>query len=189
MELDIGPLKNPTNMRNKLLLVPLGELDYILINKLASGLASFFNFNLEILPGMELPQEAYNEKRGQYYSSVILSKLELLKADDRERVLGITEEDLYVPTLNFVFGESDPESGVAVISLFNLKQDYSGITPTETMYFERIFKESVHELGHTMNLNHCPNPKCVMYFSNTILDTDRKGVKFCDNCQRNIRLI
>ncbi len=176
-------------MRNKIVLAPLGDLDYILVNKLASSLASFFNFNLEILPGMEIPKEAFNEKRGQYYSTVILSKLELLKSDDKERILGITEEDLYVPTLNFVLGEADPESKVAIISLFPLKQDYSGIVASENVYFERIFKEAVHELGHTMNLNHCHNPRCIMYFSNTVLDTDRKGKKFCDNCQRNLSFV
>lgn len=176
-------------MRNKIVIVPLGEMDYILVNRLASSLASFFNFNLEILQGLELPKEAYNEKRGQFYSTVILSKLELLKSDDHERILGITEEDLYVPTLNFVLGEADPESKVAVISLFNLKQDYSSIMASEPVYFDRIFKEAVHELGHTMNLHHCPNPKCVMYFSQTIDDTDRKGKRFCDNCQRHITLV
>jgi len=45
-------------------------------------------------------------------------------------------------------------------------------------------KEAVHELGHTYGLKHCPNPACVMHFSNSLHDTDLKGWKFCPNCQR-----
>jgi hypothetical protein len=28
--------------------------------------------------------------------------------------------------------------------------------------------ETVHELGHLLNLGHCPNPRCVMHFSNSL---------------------
>jgi archaemetzincin len=41
----------------------------------------------------------------------------------------------------------------------------------------------VHELGHVFGLEHCPDPECVMHFSNSLLDTDRKSTSFCSQCR------
>ncbi|TLX91314.1 MAG: hypothetical protein E6K97_02920 [Thaumarchaeota archaeon] len=38
-----------------------------------------------------------------------------------------------------------------------------------------MVKECVHELGHIFGFVHCPNIECVMYFSNSLSDTDIKG--------------
>jgi archaemetzincin len=31
-------------------------------------------------------------------------------------------------------------------------------------------------------LGHCENPRCVMFFSNSLMDTDGKGFEFCLRC-------
>ncbi len=51
---------------------------------------------------------------------------------------------------------------------------------------ERVVKEAIHELGHTYGLGHCRDARCIMYFSNSLLDTDRKGAAFCVNCRRMV---
>jgi len=48
-------------------------------------------------------------------------------------------------------------------------------------------KEAVHEVGHTLGLAHCTNSSCVMFFSNSILDTDRKKSAFCEKCSTFVR--
>jgi len=173
-------------MRNKVVLAPLGEIDFGLTNKLASGLASLLGLTVEILHPLEIPQEAYNPQRGQYYSTIVLNKLQLLKADDKERILGIIDEDLYTPALSYLFGDADPLSKVAVLSICRLRNEFSGFPENEEMMFNRILKESAYQLGRTLNLEKCPNPKCVMHESLKVVDTDLKLAKFCDNCQRKV---
>jgi len=56
----------------------------------------------------------------------------------------------------------------------------------ESLFHQRIVKEAVHELGHAFGLNHCNNPICVMYFSNSLPDTDIKQYSFCDVCRTKI---
>jgi archaemetzincin len=180
--------KKAVSTKSKIVVIPLGDVDYGIVNKLATNLVSIFNAAVDILQGIRIPQEAYNQQRGQYYSTVILNKLDLLRANPREKILGVIDEDLYVPSLNFVFGEADPLSKVAVISLFRLKQENYDATDEEGLYFSRLSKEAVHELGHLIGFKHCPNPRCVMYFSNSLLETDRKNEKFCDNCLRKARV-
>jgi predicted Zn-dependent protease len=47
-------------------------------------------------------------------------------------------------------------------------------------------KECVHELGHTWGRRHCRDSRCVMRFSNSLLDTDAKGTAFCPRCRRRL---
>jgi len=104
------------------------------------------------------------------------------------KVLGVTAADLYVPHLNFVFGEAYCPGKVAVISINRLRPEFYNEPPDIRLLLSRMSKEAVHELGHTFGLNHCSNSKCVMYFSNSIVDTDAKGSVFCDRCLQNLRL-
>jgi archaemetzincin len=110
------------------------------------------------------------------------------KAGRDERVVGIADVDLYVPRLNFVFGEADIVSGTAIVSLCRLRPEYYGLAPDEASFLERATKEIVHELGHTFGLGHCPNNKCVMHFSNSLADTDLKEAHFCSKCRPKIIL-
>jgi archaemetzincin len=47
-------------------------------------------------------------------------------------------------------------------------------------------KEAIHELGHSYGLAHCSRPKCVMFFSNSLQDTDRKRSAFCVDCRMKL---
>jgi archaemetzincin len=170
--------------RKKLVIVPLGEVDYGMVNRLATRLVSIIDSPVDILQGIKIPQESFNPKRCQYYSTIILNKLELLRSSPREKILGIMDEDLYTPSMGFVLSEADPNAKAAIISMHRLKQQSLEIIDEEKLYFSRILKELVHNLGHLLNLKHCPNPKCVMHFSNTLLEIDGKSENFCDNCKR-----
>jgi len=132
---------------------------------------------------MPVPQDAYNASRHQYHSTSILAKIQdYVEKPQADRVLGVTEVDLYVPRLNFVFGEAQCPGKSAVISLFRLKPEFYGQPSNRNLFLERSVKEAVHEVGHTLGLGHCHNPACIMFFSNSILDTDRKKPAFCERC-------
>ncbi|GAQ78097.1 hypothetical protein KFL_000080010 [Klebsormidium nitens] len=46
--------------------------------------------------------------------------------------------------------------------------------------------EAVHELGHVFGVAHCARRDCVMWFSNTLSETDRKGASFCPEHARQL---
>jgi archaemetzincin len=172
--------------RGKIIVVPLGDLDFYQINKLAANLSVAFSAGVDILQGIELPDEAENEERGQYYATVILTKLEMMRQNETERIFGITEEDLYVPTTQFVYGEADPVSGCAIMSFFRLRMEFYGLPEDDKMIYSRSLKEAIHLLGQLYNLNTCGNPRCVMFHSNSMQEIDDKNPRFCDNCQRRL---
>jgi archaemetzincin len=67
-----------------------------------------------------------------------------------------------------------------------LRDEFYGLPPNPAALKSRLVKEAVHELGHTFGLVHCPNACCVMYFSNSLGDTDRKGPGFCSACKARL---
>jgi len=138
---------------------------------------------------INIPKNAYNAVRKQYHSTTILNELyNKTKHLDADAVLGVTRVDLYVPHLNFVFGEAQCPGKAALISLHRLRPEFYGREPDPNLFEERGVKEAIHELGHVFGLNHCKNPTCIMFFSNGINDTDFKQAKFCDNCSKKLRL-
>ncbi len=173
-------------LRSKIVVVPIGEVDFMLVNKLASNLGPVFNRSVDILKGMKIPEESYNVIRNQYYAQVILAKIERAKANNREKVIAVCEEDLYLPEENYVISSVDTVSGTAVVSLFHLRLEFYGLPEDESKVYPRLFKEAVHRLAHLYELAECRNPKCVNYFSQVMLDIDNKGDKFCDICSRKL---
>jgi len=170
----------------KITLKSLGNTDDEIMEELKGRVGGIFHCPVEIEAGSSDLTQAYDPERKQYYCSKLLASLE--KSERDERVVGIADVDLYVPKLNFVFGEADIGCGTAIVSLCRLRQEYYGLALDEPLFLERATKEIVHELGHTFGLGHCPNNKCVMHFSNSLADTDLKEARFCDKCRPKIIL-
>jgi archaemetzincin len=101
-----------------------------------------------------------------------------LQSIEANRILGVTSFDLFVPGMNFVFGEARCPGNVAVISTARLKPKAGN----SRLFKERVVKEATHEVGHMLGLRHCDDVLCVMHFSERIEDTDEKKWAFCESC-------
>ncbi|OGL40646.1 MAG: hypothetical protein A3C43_02185 [Candidatus Schekmanbacteria bacterium RIFCSPHIGHO2_02_FULL_38_11] len=127
--------------------------------------------------------DTYDIKRNQYHSSKILIKLNEAKSEGAVKILGITELDLFIPILTFVFGEAQLNGTASVISLFRLKNQFYGLPEDNKLLSERMGKEAIHELGHNFGLFHCDNYRCVMKSSTYVEDVDIKSIDLCHLCK------
>jgi archaemetzincin len=137
------------------------------------GLKEVFEFiNIYIKVNLEIPEipGILNEKI--QYDAFKLLKF-LLKIEEKNKVLWVIKEDIYVSGMNFVFGLAQFHKG-AVLSIYRLNSD------------ELIEKEAIHEVGHVLGLNHCNNV-CVMQFSNSLLEAKEKPKFLCEKCKKMLK--
>jgi archaemetzincin len=177
------------NMERKIILLPIGQVEGWVLDDLERDLEKTFSCKVERRTPVNVPNDSLNPGRGQYDATRILNELPVIikgEAGQRDIILGITDVDLYAGGLNFVFGEAEPGGRFAVISLARLHQSFYSFPENKTVFLERARKEAVHELGHVFGLAHCSNPACVMYFSNSLLDTDKKSASFCSRCRARL---
>ena len=132
------------------------------------------------------PDPAYDPLRRQYHSTLLLTQLEQERGSLFPKILGVTEADLFIPILTFVFGEAQLGGTSAILSLARLRQGFYGLPEDAGLLYHRAEKEALHELGHTAGLVHCPDYGCVMHFSNSVEEVDLKGDRFCRACSAEI---
>jgi archaemetzincin len=170
----------------KIGILRIGKVDVDVVERVRESLCSDFEgFEIEVITEeVTLPKEAFDEARRQHDSEIILRMIgDYAEKNGRfDRVLGLVDVDIFIPGLNFVFGVAEHPGRAALVSLWRLRPEFYGRSSKRELSFERCVKEAVHELGHTLDLDHCDNPFCVMHFSNDIIETDVKKSLFCGKC-------
>jgi len=127
------------------------------------------------------PEGAFDPRRGQHSSSTILRWLVANRPPEARKILGVTDVDLFMPILTFVFGEAQLDGAAAVVSTARLTGEAVAAGPK--LLAARLAKECVHELGHTFGLLHCSRPRCVMARSTALHDVDSKASTLCPDCR------
>jgi archaemetzincin len=136
---------------------------------------------------------AFKASHNQYDADLLLHELVGFASPESDYALFITKEDLYSEPLNFVFGLAHDEA--AIVSIARLDPRFYGAVKESDraragkLFRMRIEKEMIHELGHAFSLGHCDDPLCVMVFSNSIDDVDKKGARFCGRCRERIKSV
>jgi len=142
-------------------------------------------FGLPVLrvAGIDEPPSAFSSPRGQWSSMAFLEALLARVPPGAARLLGVTERDLFVPVLSFVYGQAQLGGKVAVVSLARLRPEFHGLPGAAPVLARRAAAEAVHEVGHTFGLVHCPDRRCPMSLSIDLPDLDGKTATPCAACK------
>ncbi len=165
----------------RLQVLPFGNVDPDLLDWLRYELAEGFRIESELVDSFD-PSFAYHPERKQYHSTEVLHALSGRVNRDTWRLLAVTDLDLYIPILTFVFGEAQLGGRCAAVSYHRLRQEYYGLAEDRDLLARRLLTEAVHELGHTMHLTHCRDHRCVMASSHSVEWIDIKESTFCRAC-------
>lgn len=163
-------------------LVPVGDAEQSMIDAVRLGVVKQLSAACRDSRQPLDPSFAFHPERGQHHSTLIVERLAQLHTGD-DLVVGITALDLFVPILTFVFGEAQLGGQCAVVSYHRLMQPFYGLPDDPRLTKERLVKETVHEIGHTLGLTHCDDYDCVMAASHSVEWLDLKGGSFCGTCR------
>ncbi|HVL69308.1 MAG TPA: hypothetical protein VM364_18770 [Vicinamibacterales bacterium] len=165
--------------------------DDALLERVAADVAREFAARVRVHEPRDRPQGTFDPRRGQHASRDVLRWLLQHAPPPPGRLLGLTDVDLFIPVLTFVFGEAQLDGPAAVVSTARLAQaGDAGLTAA------RVGREAVHELGHTFGLLHCGaadatpgRPRsCVMSRSASVRAVDAKSARLCAGCRARYAL-
>lgn len=166
-----------------------GEPEEGMLSEIRNHVERIFEVPGKIMNTQDRPPDAFDPVRGQYSSTKILRWVLQNAPADAIKIAAITDGDLFIPVLTFVFGEAQLGGKGAVVSTARLRQELNGIPSPPQLFRARLIKECVHELGHTFGLTHCLSSRCVMSRSNSVLDVDAKAGDLCRDCRSRLKKI
>jgi len=167
---------------NALYVVAIGSVPEPALQWAEEAAAEWFPLPLKRLSALAIPEAAYDTKRRQYQSIEIMKMMAQSAPRDAVRVLGITDADLAIPVLSFLFGQAQLNGPIALVSLCRLHQEFYGLPADLQLLRERTVKEVLHELGHTFGLTHCSQRECAMSLATHIQGVDAKSDRYCARC-------
>lgn len=176
----------PLSKHSEIKIVPIGDVDGELLEYLALTLPGSFEAPCVVLAETLDPRASYNAQRRQYHSTPLLAQLRKFVRGKGQKILGVTEVDLFIPIFTFVFGEAQVGGSLALMSTHRLHQQFYGLPEDGEILLARAEKEATHELGHAFGLPHCRSFDCVMRFSNSVEEVDLKPCNFCQLCEAKL---
>lgn len=167
-------------------LLPVAGLADEVLDWLEPVVARTYGFTTRRLAPLPLPDDAHDEGRGQYDATVLLRAGLSAAPPGVARLIVVTEFDIFVPMLTFIFGQAQVNGPGAILSLARLRQEFYGLPPRRDLLVERAVKETMHELGHTFGLVHCRDLSCAMALSINVTNIDIKRGEYCQACAANL---
>ncbi|MFQ5910995.1 MAG: archaemetzincin family Zn-dependent metalloprotease [Thermoplasmata archaeon] len=150
---------------------------------LSEALSYCFEMESRIGPSTVDPEFAYDPARGQYHSTEVLAALLRNQPEGSVKMLGVTDVDLFIPILTFVFGEAQLNGPAALVSTHRLRNQFYGLPKDGALLQGRLEKEAIHEMAHTFGLVHCLDQTCVLNSSTYVENIDLKGKALCIPCR------
>lgn len=175
-------------MPNAFHIIPVGIYDddiLIAVNEATK----YYGNDVVNLDFVDIPKDAHNKARNQYRAT---SFLRIAEKGSGKKNIAITNVDIYASRVNFVFGQAFLNGKACVISTHRLDPNFYAndggctedayVAKSRQILIERVKKETIHEIGHTLGLQHCNDCECVMCFSPGIEEVDTKSMDICDKC-------
>jgi archaemetzincin len=165
-------------------LIAFGSVSRALLKDLAAPFEDCFHLETVVAAdALVEPKYAFNKERGQYHSSAILRRLSGMRTGEQVGVIGVGDFDLFIPDVDFVFGESDRDLRAGVVSLRRLRPEFLGAPRDPELTRRRARTQLTHEAGHLVGLAHCEDARCAMFAAVSLADLDRQGLAPCAACR------
>ena len=170
----------------ELFIAPVKFHNLPLLQNLIEELSKRFSSNIRVIDLNLNIDNFFSLERKQYFSTQIIAEAIKLTNEFDGKIVMLTDVDIFVPALTFIFGEAQLNGKHSILSVCRLYEEFYSNSSNKNLLMERTIKEVLHELGHCYGLRHCLDWDCVMHSSPGIEEVDIKGVSYCSNCVSSI---
>jgi archaemetzincin len=175
---------SPSRARPIIYVLPLGdELPAADVAAVRAALVAFYAADVRVLPRERLPPASYTKARRRWRAERLLLFLRARMPADGMRILGLTGADISTTKGRFddwgVMGLGEEPGVATVISSFRCRKKARDAAHAR----ERLAKVAVHELGHSLGLDHCPTPGCLMHDAEGKVVTVDDEYDLCPRCR------
>lgn len=133
-------------------ILPLGNIKESYIKEAHDNILKI-SARAELLPAIAMPAMAFYAPRNRYRADSLIRWMSR-KAKSNEIYIGITMQDISTTKGKYadygVMGLGYCPGKACIVSSYRLKNK------------QNFYKVVIHELGHNMGLQHCPDPTCYM---------------------------
>ena len=172
-----------------LVIVPLQDPDEALVEMIADSVRERFHLEVKVVDNMEMPEEAWYKPRKRWRADVILDTFDELELENAEHVAGITEKPISTTKGDYydwgVAGLGALDGRSSVLSSYYFR-NYRKQPKKYQRYMENLV---LHEVGHTLGLDHCPLERCIMADAKgkAVTAAEKSVNELCPRCTRLIQ--
>jgi archaemetzincin len=168
---------------------PLGSFDSALFDQIANGLTAELGVVVQRESAVDLPRAAYYARNRRYRAERLLDFLRGRVRAPVNRILGVTEVDISTTAHGVydwgILGLGDLPGPACVISMFRCRRNARDAAQVRF----RMVTTCVHEVGHTLGLDHCPDTRCLMTDARgTVRTIDQSSGRLCNRCRARLGL-
>lgn len=181
-----------------ILVQPLEDVPAAQLDSVRMALEQQHKARVHIGKQTTLPASAYTTLRSpRYRADTLIAWLRALKPDSFDLIIGITAQDISITKYDALGAIKEPvgkyrDFGIfglgyiggpsCVVSTFRLGDGRSQV------FYDRLMKITVHEVGHNRRLQHCDDPTCVMRDAvERISSIDAAGRMLCARCSASLQ--